>query len=185
MIVEWLRSESKPLAKDLSRDVEYELRRCFSSSLSQLRRRGHPTDRGAFEISIRDESTGLAWDIRCQDDDLVTDAWAPDLSRASTRLSTSRLPPSNAILDNPDFLVRVLMTEYSQFLLRGYSAPSHYMPASRSGVLQGHKTVANLGLQEIGWIGGSAVDTGGVEIKTAEVKVDGVAEALAVTKAAR
>ena len=40
-------------------------------------------------------------------------------------------------------------------------------------------------LQEIGWIGGSAVDTGGVEIKTAEVKVDGVAEALAVTKAAR
>ena len=41
------------------------------------------------------------------------------------------------------------------------------------------------GLQEIGWIGGSAVDTGGVEIKTAEVKVDGVAEALAVTKAAR
>ena len=32
---------------------------------------------------------------------------------------------------------------------------------------------------------GSAVDTGGVEIKTAEVKVDGVAEALAVTKAAR
>ena len=43
----------------------------------------------------------------------------------------------------------------------------------------------NGGLQEIGWIGGSAVDTGGVEIKTAEVKVDGVAEALAVTKAAR
>ena len=42
-----------------------------------------------------------------------------------------------------------------------------------------------MGLQEIGWIGGSAVDTGGVEIKTAEVKVDGVAEALAVTKAAR
>ena len=41
------------------------------------------------------------------------------------------------------------------------------------------------GLQEIGWIEGSAVDTGGVEIKTAEVKVDGVAEALAVTKAAR
>ena len=41
------------------------------------------------------------------------------------------------------------------------------------------------GSSGIGWIGGSAVDTGGVEIKTAEVKVDGVAEALAVTKAAR
>ena len=46
-------------------------------------------------------------------------------------------------------------------------------------------TGSYLGLQEIGWIEGSAVDTGGVEIKTAEVKVDGVAEALAVTKAAR
>ena len=61
------------------------------------------------------------------------------------------------------------------------------VPAVETGTL--NRSAAILiqagGLQEIGWIGGSAVDTGGVEIKTAEVKVDGVAEALAVTKAAR
>ena len=153
-IGEWLRHESKPWAQVLSRDAEYELRRCFCSRLSQLQRRGHSTDRDGFEISIRDESTGLAWDTRCQHDDLVTDQWQPDLSRALTRLTTSQLPPSNVIHENPEFLAHVLMKEYSQFLLRGYSAPSHYMPASRSGVLQGHKTLANLliGRASSAWI---------------------------------
>ena len=63
-----------------------------------------------------------------------------------------------------------------------------YLDSSCNFILWYSKSYRDLkyrGLQEIGWIGGSAVDTGGVEIKTAEVKVDGVAEALAVTKAAR
>ena len=41
------------------------------------------------------------------------------------------------------------------------------------------------GLQEFVWKGRSPGDTGGVEIKTAEVKVDGVAESLAVAEPAR
>lgn len=61
---EWIRSQSTSLANDLSRDVEYELRRCFGSSPSQLGRRGRHTERSDFEFRIRDESTGLSWDSR-------------------------------------------------------------------------------------------------------------------------
>ena len=41
------------------------------------------------------------------------------------------------------------------------------------------------GLQEFVWKGRSPGDTGGVEIKTSEVKVDGVAESIAVAEPAR
>ena len=46
------------------------------------------------------------------------------------------------------------MRSYSAFLLQGYSAPSHYLPASRSGILQGHKTLASLivGRASTAWI---------------------------------
>ena len=141
---EWMRSQSTSWANDLSRDLEYELQRCFGSSPSQLRRRGQQTERANFELRIRDESTGLEWDIRCKNDALVTAKWEPDLSQASIKLSESRFPMSSLVLEDPEFVPFVLTSTYSEFLLRGYSAPSHYLPASRSGILQGHKTLANL-----------------------------------------
>ena len=143
-IRDWISNESIAWAKDLSRDVEYQLRRCFGSSLSQLGRRGYQTDHNDFEVGIRDESTGLTWDIRSKNDDLVTDKWEPDLSRASNKVSQSRFQTYNLVLDDPEFSFLVLTSTYSEFLLSGYSAPSHYLPASRSGILQGHKTLANL-----------------------------------------
>ena len=48
-------------------------------------------------------------------------------------------------LDAPSFLkAGFLLSEYSNFLLAGYSSPSHYLPAGRTGILQGHKTLAGL-----------------------------------------
>ena len=149
---EWLRNESEAWAHDLSRDVGYQMRRCFGSSLSELGRRSDDPDCGYFEASVRDESTGLAWDLRSQDDDLVTAEWKPDFSQATTTLSQSRFPISG--LEDPEFLVPLLASAYSEFLLRSYMDPAHYLPASRSGILQGHKTLANLivGRASTAWI---------------------------------
>ena len=141
---EWMRSQSTTWANDLSRDLDYELQRCFGSSPNQLGRRGQQTERANFELRIRDASTGLEWDIRCENDELVTAKWEPDLSQASIKLSESRFQMSNLDLEDPEVVSFVLTSTYSEFLLRGYSTPSHYLPASRSGILQGHKTLANL-----------------------------------------
>ena len=52
------------------------------------------------------------------------------------------------------------MESYLEFMLRAYSAPTHYLPASRSGVLQGHKTLASLIVHRAStaWIESKAVD---------------------------
>ena len=43
---------------------------------------------------------------------------------------------------------------YSELLLAGYSSRAHYLPASRTGILQGHKTLASLivGRASSAWI---------------------------------
>lgn len=52
------------------------------------------------------------------------------------------------------FAAHMLETSYAAFMLQGYSSPPHYLPASRSGILQGHKTLASLivGRASTAWI---------------------------------
>ena len=151
-IKKWLRNESKRWAEKLSDDIEYELRRCFGSSMNQIGRKGNRTEHGGFEIDVRDVSTGLSWLMRCIDDDLSTNRWDTDTSASSEH--RKRSISSSIILDDPDFATHLLIRSYSAFLLRGYSTPSHYLPASRSGILQGHKTLASLivGRASTAWI---------------------------------
>ena len=152
--VELIRTETRPWAKDLSRNVEYELRRCFGSTLKQLGRRGRQAERDDFEVDIRDESTGLIWDVRCSKDDLVTVNWDPGIAQASIKLPETGPNVPNWIVNDSEFMIYLLTSTYSQFLLHNYSIPSHYLPASRSGILQGHKTLANLiiGRASSAWI---------------------------------
>ena len=153
-MLERLREESISWSEDLREGVEYELRRCFGSSLSQLRRRLSHTRSSQFGVSIRDADTGLDWDLRCDKDHLASDRWEPDLSRASTGLSQDDIDFSHLLVNAPDYFFDVLCDTYSEYLLGGYSTPSHYLPASRSGILQGYKTLANLivGRSSRAWI---------------------------------
>ena len=150
----WIRSESRHWSNELSQHVRFELRRCFGTTIDQLGRSQSESERLEFDVSLSDKSTGFAWDMSCRKDELVTNRWEVDLSLAKTRLDSNRYPPAKMIVNNPNFLTQVLLSEYSGFLLSGYSASSHYLPASRSGILQGHKTMANLiiGRASSAWI---------------------------------
>ena len=153
-ILDRLRAESISWSEDLREGVEYELRRCFGSGLNQLGRSGSHAGSSHFGISIRDDDTGLDWDMRCDQDDLASDRWEPDLSKASTGLSQDGIDSSHLLVNAPDYFFDVLCDTYSEYLLGGYSTPSHYLPASRSGILQGYKTLANLlvGRSSRAWI---------------------------------
>ena len=144
-VQQWMRNESKSWVTELSADVSFELRRCFGSSLDQLGRRTHEIEHGEFSIGLRDESTGFHWDLRCQDDELVTEKWESGLPTSSQKFKVPFIG-SSFILNDPsiDLLGQLWMMAYSEFLLNGYSSPSHYLPASRTGILQGHKTLASL-----------------------------------------
>ena len=67
-----------------------------------------------------------------------------ELSKAELDLSSSRLPPIELLDDDPHFFLNILASSYMDQLLRGHSAHSYYLPATRSGILQGHKTLASL-----------------------------------------
>lgn len=153
-IASWIRSESKFWASELSHLIEYELHRCFGTTISKLGRSEKDTDNREFQIDISEGSTGFNWHLRCRKNGLITNRWAPDLSQARKRIDPGGYPPARMILDNTNFLTQVLLSEYSEFLLSSYSAPSHYLPASRSGILQGHKTMAGLivGRASSAWI---------------------------------
>ena len=151
-VQEWMRSESRHLAQRLSRDVDYELRRCFGSSMENMGRRSQHIERREFAITIRDESTGFNWQILSRNDELVTEKWesAEPQTSKNLKLRGLPLPPPSDIggPDDFDFMAGLLLSAYSDLLLAGYSSRAHYLPASRTGILQGHKTLASL---IVGW----------------------------------
>ena len=150
----WLRAESRPWAKSLTEGMKYELRRCFGSSMSQLGRRGYRSERHGFAIDVRDEATGLSWVMNCNEDDLSTDRWEPDMSVSLERRVRRPPFPSIMLARDESFAANMLSASYATFILQGFSSPSHYLPASRSGILQGHKTLASLivGRASTAWI---------------------------------
>ena len=146
-IQKWLRNESKHWAEPLSRDVNYELRRCFGTSVEQMGRRSRRIERGEFAITLGDRSTGFNWHIRSRNDELVTESWESSAPETSKNWSLGRLPPPLAGMSDPDvtdFMAHLLLMAYSDLLLADYAPPTHYLPASRTGILQGHKTLTSL-----------------------------------------
>ena len=150
-IQQWLRNESENWAERLSRDVDYELRRCFGSSMEKMGRRGQHIERGEFAVTLRDKSTGFNWNIVSRNDELVTEKWESAEPQTSKKSNLRELPQPPFDLGDPDdidFIAQILLMAYSDLLLAGYSSRPHYLPASRTGILQGHKTLASL---IVGW----------------------------------
>ena len=159
-IKESLRKESKLWARVYSDYMAYELQRSSGSNMSQLERKDHRIEHGGLEIKVCDKSTGLSWNMRCIGDNLTVDRWEPNTSIMSESDDRPSLISSSHDLDQERDLVDLLTTWYPAFLLRGYSTPSHYLPAGRSAILQRHKTLAGLivGQASTAWIESKQVD---------------------------
>ena len=120
------------------------LRRCFGSSLDQLGRRNEQTEKGRFSILLCNRLTGLEWAFQCSDDSITTNKWESAVPKSSKALNFPWLSANVVDLRDADVLSHLLMMSYSEFLLADYASRSYYLPASRTGILQGHKTLASL-----------------------------------------
>ena len=143
-IQELVHHESRNWAGPLSQIVGFELRRCFGVNLDNLGRRNRRIERGEFEINLSDHASGFRWGIKCQNDELLTTDWGADVSRGKMKLGPDHYPSIELVLNEPQFLLSMLTDAYFGYLLNGYSTQSHYLPASRSGILQGHNTLTKL-----------------------------------------
>ena len=120
--------ESVALTEPLSRSVDYELQRCFGVTLDDLGRRDRKTDRGEFEIHLKDDSTGFRWTTQCQNDELVTTDWNSEVSSGEIRWDLSRFAPlrltrTGTVFVIPDGGIFCLFDEW----LLGYGS----LPASQ------------------------------------------------------
>ncbi len=124
--------------------VDYELRRCFGITLDGLGRRSRYIERGEFEIDLADQSTDFRWGMRCRNDSLIMTDWNPGSSFEEFSLDPGILPPAQVLLDEPEMFLHFVIDALSKPFLSDFSVRSHYLPASRSGILQGHKTLTGL-----------------------------------------
>ena len=143
VITEWLLEELPRVLETSARNFEYELRVCFGQSINGLCRRIHPAEHYKFSIELTDERTGLVWGLRCQDDELITEKvtlpqLSPDMPVGSHLSSPRRFPY------DPEYLTNYLLDEFLSIILPDVSHYPHYLPATRSGILQAHKTLASL-----------------------------------------
>jgi len=123
--------------------VEYELQRCYGTDIKGLGRRGPQLKGNEIEIGIKDPNSGLHWEMRSGQERLITTNWDANLSSIGTDIAKGRVVPRGMATD-PDYFQDIISSFFFQALLAGIAPASHYLPASRTGILQEHKTLASL-----------------------------------------
>ena len=118
--------EGKPSRSSLLRD---ELRRCFGASIQELARRGGGPGPEGFSVAVRRELP--QWEVRSRGDDLEQAEWEAAIDRF------------NREADQEGRTVTIPVSDLPQLVLGGINL-SHYLPASRTGILLGHKTLSSL-----------------------------------------
>jgi predicted ATPase len=66
----------------------------------------------------------------------------------------TRIGPSRILMENPELLVHYTVAALAENLFSNAIGIAHYIPASRSGILLGHKTLASLivGRSSLAWV---------------------------------
>ncbi|MCY3802764.1 MAG: AAA family ATPase [Chloroflexi bacterium] len=132
------------LANAYSSDFGREVVRCYGTEIASLVRRGKALDAAQLEVGLSQPTNGLVWEMQATDGRISTKRWEDSgLSEREIDLRDQRLPLRELIEDPAYFLMRV-MFELDILNSGELTRTTHYMPASRSGILLGHKTLAGL-----------------------------------------
>ena len=133
-------------AHSLSRSVGIELQRCYGTEIHGLVRRGSALSAPQLEVGISEPDGSFQWEMQVTDQDLATKNWTVNLLDHSINNMNNRDVglPIGLLVDIPDEFLRIATLELVWPILRNLIGEAHYMPASRSGILQGHKTLASL-----------------------------------------
>ena len=134
--------------------IEQELQRSYGTEISRLVRRGSQLSANEIEIGVRDSDSGLDWQMQAGQESLATTAWQPQLSKLhlGPRRGRSALPPF--VVRDIDVFPELVTRMLFEGLLSGIAPLSLYLPASRTGILQGHKTLASFIVEKssLAWI---------------------------------
>ena len=153
-----IESELTNIAKSFDSIVGSELQRCYGTDIANLSRRGKELAGNEIEIGIEDHDSGLIWKMQSSQGSLITTKWEAGGGSASGRTAGREHDtlygfPAHFLAD-PDYFYDIVPMAMFDRMLAGIAPASHYLPASRTGILQGHRTLASLivGRSSLAWI---------------------------------
>lgn len=136
-----LEKANQAFANDLSSEFGRELTRCYGTDIGSLVRRGSALNSTQLEVSLSRPENSFTWEMQATEGSMITKTWDSNLLEQVIEIGRGGMPLEMLIEDPEYFLVRSI-SELGLSNLTGSYA--HYMPASRSGILLGHRTLAGL-----------------------------------------
>ena len=135
----------------LALDFSDELKRCFGTPISLLGRKGSGDGASKFGVTVSKDLNGMRWHMSSKREEVLTTSFDSRLPKLA--LSQNAEFMTWFITGHPDYL-GFAIGEIAHGSLSAILHRAHYMPASRSGILLGHKTLASLivGRSSTAWI---------------------------------
>ena len=127
------------LGEGLTRSLGSEIQRVYGTDIERICRRAQTQASSRLAVEVAQEAGGFTWRTRATGASLRTQTWQKDLADRVFDLRALQYE------DDPEyFLWEIMLTNLEAFVAPGVLARTHYMPASRSGILLGHKTFSSL-----------------------------------------
>ena len=154
--LELLSTASRAAGDNLSISFGEELLRCFGTDIVSQGRRGSGVEATQFRIKLSDVANGSIWEMRSSREKVLTTKWDTDILNTPMEFG-GRFPPLQMIGGQPEYVEYVVhesLRELSWESGLGQLGRAYYLPASRSGILLGHKTLATLivGRSSLAWV---------------------------------
>ena len=138
-----LREAIRAIADSFSSQFGKELTRCYGTEVGSLVRRGPALSAPQLEIGISQSDSAFAWHMQAQDGSIITTQWDSNFADQVIDFGTGGLP-LRAFVEEPEYLLMSIASDLGFLNSNQLIKRAHYMPASRSGILLGHKTLAGL-----------------------------------------
>ena len=134
---------TRSFADSLSYSVSRELQRCYGTEIHGLVRREAALSAPQLQVGISASDGSFLWEMQATEPELSTKNWVVNLLEHAINNRDVGLPMAS-LADTPDDFLHIAASQLVWPILRDLISGAHYMPASRSGILQGHKTLAGL-----------------------------------------
>ena len=134
---------SRSFADTSSFNYGRELERCYGTEIPGLVRRGIVLGHTEFCIGVSDHDGDMSWEMQSREHELITTKWhAPNEEQY---IDPGRyFHAFRHLTDDPTYFYFGVTGWLNNDVVRRLVDTAHYMPASRSGILLGHKILASL-----------------------------------------
>lgn len=135
---------SQAIGEGLARSLGPEIQRVYGTDIERIRRRAATLLPPNLAIEVDQVAEAFRWRTRATEADLSTEIWQDSLADRAFALPII-LHSQQMFEDDPEYVLwDIMFSNTEAFVAPGVLPHAHYMPASRSGLMLGHKTFSSL-----------------------------------------